>query len=702
MALINTLRNKMGKVVVGLIAFSIAAFVGADLIGPNSAILGGSNTDIGEIAGQTVTYQDFLAKQEEMTYNFQLQSRRNPSSAELVSIRNQTWDALIAEIAFEKQFEKLGIAISEDEIIDMVQGDNISQEIKQAFTDPSTGEFSKENVIQFLQSLNDQTPQQRASWYNFESQLAPARLRLKFDGLILNTTYITEEEGQYEYANSAATAEIKYLYVPYFSFNDSTVKATDKELNTYLSENEDQYQREESKSLKYISIKVVPSATDTALVKEEIERLKDQLSSTGNDSTFAVVNSDGTSPFSSFNMDQVPAALQTEDGMVDEGTVVGPTLENGKYVLYKLSSVSEGDTYSAKANHILLKWDDESDASKAATKKEARAILRDLKNGADFAEKARLHGTDGTANSGGDLGWFAEGRMVDAFENAVFDATRVGLLRDVVETQFGYHIIEVTALKTNLAYKVAKVELELYVSDDTRNSFYREAESFALESNDLEAFEANAQAAEYEIKTAGKVGKNDRRITGLSDARAVVSWLYNKGEVGTLSNVFEINDSYVLAVMTGEQEKGAADLEGVRYEVKKKVEDAKKAELIKAQLSALSGSLEDIADAYGEGAKVYNMPALKLSSNSLTSVGLAPEAVGVAFSMENGETTAPFEVPNGVIILEMINKTAPAELADIQTYADQLFRNRNPREAYNVDRTVKELADIKDDRYKFF
>jgi len=150
------------------------------------------------------------------------------------------------------------------------------------------------------------------------------------------------------------------------------------------------------------------------------------------------------------------------------------------------------------------------------------------------------------------------------------------------------------------------------------------------------------------------------------------------------------------------KKKGVADLEGVRYELKKKVEDAKKADLIKAQLSALTGSLEDIADAYGEGAKVYTMTSLKLSSNSLTSVGLAPEAVGVVFSMENEETTVPFEVPNGVIIMELVNKIEPAELADVQIYADQLFQKRNPREAYNIDRTVKELADIKDERFKFF
>ena len=52
--------------------------------------------------------------------------------------------------------------------------------------------------------------------------------------------------------------------------------------------------------------------------------------------------------------------------------------------------------------------------------------------------------------------------------------------------------------------------------------------------------------------------------------------------------------------------------------------------------------------------------------------------------------------------MEIVNKIEPSERADVQTYADQLFQKRNPREAYNIDRTVKELADIIDERYKFF
>jgi len=70
----------------------------------------------------------------------------------------------------------------------MVQGNNIDPQIKQFFTDPNTGEFSRESVIQFLQSLSSADPTQTASWLSFESKLRPNRLAKKYETLFEKTT----------------------------------------------------------------------------------------------------------------------------------------------------------------------------------------------------------------------------------------------------------------------------------------------------------------------------------------------------------------------------------------------------------------------------------------------------------------------------------------------------------------------------------
>ncbi|MEP5104918.1 MAG: SurA N-terminal domain-containing protein, partial [Ekhidna sp.] len=94
MALIGILRNKMGKIVVGAIMVTMVAFIGTDLIGNSSLIGGGDNPDIAEIAGAGISNTQFQNKVDELSYNFALNTGRNPLQQETDQIRNQAWNAL--------------------------------------------------------------------------------------------------------------------------------------------------------------------------------------------------------------------------------------------------------------------------------------------------------------------------------------------------------------------------------------------------------------------------------------------------------------------------------------------------------------------------------------------------------------------------------------------------------------------------------
>jgi peptidyl-prolyl cis-trans isomerase C len=99
---------------------------------------------------------------------------------------------------------------------------------------------------------------------------------------------------------------------------------------------------------------------------------------------------------------------------------------------------------AVRASHILFKVDEKADDS---TRKnvlaEAQAVLKQARDGSDFAELARKHSADGSAAQGGDLNFFTKGQMVPAFDQVAF-ALKPGEMSDVVTTQFGYHIIKVT------------------------------------------------------------------------------------------------------------------------------------------------------------------------------------------------------------------------------------------------------------------
>jgi peptidyl-prolyl cis-trans isomerase D len=299
MALINKIRERSG-LAIGLVAIAMGFFiVGTDILGPNSAILGQNKTDVGEIAGETIQRERYQDQIEEIKYNYTVNFGRNPSDNELYSIRQQAWEYLIVKVAFQEQYEKLGLEVTDDEHWDMIQGDNVSFQLKQAFADPTTGEFQRDRVISYLQQVNNLPPQQQAAWYMFEKDLDPSRLRIKYDNLLVKTTYVTEEEAKRQYQEQTSVAEVRYLYIPYYSVTDSLVELKESELRSYLKEHQSEYMVEESRDFSYVSVPIVPSPDDTAFFQSEMDQLKADFITAVDDSLYARNNSDGVDFYAS-------------------------------------------------------------------------------------------------------------------------------------------------------------------------------------------------------------------------------------------------------------------------------------------------------------------------------------------------------------------------------------------------------------------
>jgi peptidyl-prolyl cis-trans isomerase C len=122
---------------------------------------------------------------------------------------------------------------------------------------------------------------------------------------------------------------------------------------------------------------------------------------------------------------------------------------------------------SVKASHILLGVDQKASADdKKAAREKAEKLRKELAGGADFAALAKGNSTCPSSQQGGDLGYFGKGQMVPAFEQAVF-ALKPGEISEVVETQFGYHIIKLTEKKAaeKVDFKEAKPRIDDYLKN---------------------------------------------------------------------------------------------------------------------------------------------------------------------------------------------------------------------------------------------
>ncbi|WP_026950747.1 peptidylprolyl isomerase [Algoriphagus mannitolivorans] len=702
MALIKQIRQRTG-LAIGVIAGGLILFLlGGDLLSPNSTLLNSNKNIVGEIAGEEITLEEYSLKVEEFKAAFQQRTGRVPAEPEMVSVREQAWQAMIVERVFDEEYEKLGLTVSNAELVDMVQGKNIVPELRAQLVNPQTGQFDKNQLISFLQSLETADPAQQAFWAQQEKLFAQSRKRVKYDNLLALSEYATTAEAKMEYKGANSIADASILYIPYYVIPDGEVSIADSDLSSYFNKNKEKFKIGNSASIEYVSFSILPSGQDSAQVIGAINELTAELKTTTEDSAFVSRNSELQFPFQTFGPgDQLPAGLTTNVGDIQEGETYGPFVTaNSSYVSYKVTDQYQG-TPKMRASHILFSTEGMDDAGKASVKEQAEKVLAEIKGGLDFALAARQYGQDGTAQTGGDLGWFAKEDFVEPFANATYAAKSAGLLSNVVETEYGYHIIEVTEMPKSTYTKLAILELELVASDATRDEAYRNADSFAAESGNRNEFTENATEKAYRIIQANNIDASARNVNNLTNARSVVMWAFGEASVGKVSPVFELDNSYVVATLVSRKEEGEAKLEDVKDQVRQQVLNEKKAAMIKEKIAG-KATLEEMKAVYAD-ASLNTLPDLRLNTSVLPGIGFAPKAVGAIFGLgQAGKITQPIQEDIGVIVAKLNAYTPAAEIGDYTAYQSQLSQSAAQRMTYQIMMALQDLADVKDYRYKFY
>ena len=697
MAIISTLRDKGGKFLVFVVGCSIAAFVLGDILGPNSSLIGQNRNIVGSINGEEIDLVRFNAVYEELTYNFSLNNGRSPTQQEISELRDQAWERLINDISYVEEFNKIGLTVTDKESVDMVQGNNIHPMIIQAFSDPSTGSFNKDNVIGYLQNLSNQPANQQQAWFSFESNLKPMRLRTKYDNLIAQSTYYNSLDAEAEYFNTSSQIDLAYFYIPFFAVSDTLFDVSTNEMRSYLNKNKSDYNQDETRSIDYAFFSVQPSAEDSTFFENEINDIRSNLMSSNiiDDSTYAVINSDSFNPYIKYNPDELPTDLVGKD----VGFITEPTYENGSISIKKLSKIDQDAQEKARAKHILLRFDD---SNKSTVRTEANRILNLLRSGSDFGETARTYSQDGSASNGGDLGWFTDGMMVKPFQDAVFSRRRSGLIPRIIETDFGFHIINVTYPKTRTSYFVANISKDILPSDNTRNNIYRSAELFKLDIKSTEdVFSDYLKENNIIGGNISDIDKNSTEVGTIPNARNVILWSYSDDRyVGEVSDVLETDEGYIVAQINEMKDEGTKKLDEVENSIKRRIIDEKKYEYLKEILVDYS-SLQDLKDNSGLG-DIYRSSGISMTENSLSNVGFSPESIGTAFSMQEGELTRPFKIDGGVIVLGLESKVLADTLSNYDDYRNTLIQTNRFNVPLKIDDAIKHFSDIEDDRYKFF
>ena len=694
-------RSSLLLLVIGLamLAFILGDFMQSKRSGSGGGIF------IGEVSGEDISIQIFQEKVQKGTENWQNQNQNSKLTQNtLAQIRNSIWDEHIKELIMHQEFEKLGIDVDSDELFELFQGDNVHSEISKIpiFQDANTKLFDRAKAVQYMKNLeNDQTGEAQQQWIEFEDYIANLRRSEKYKKLVEQGMYVTSAEAMLSFNQGNANISIEYVSIPFQYIVDSLIDVSESEVSFYYENHINDYQQEASRNVDYVVYTVVPSEEDDKDTKDNISNLIKDFSSYGNFEVFVKRNSDNTSTIYNFTtQDEIKDTNSSSLFNADKGTVFGPyKFSETTYRIAKLVDIQYRPD-SVEARHILLSPDQERDQDSI------RILVQELRTriekGEDFAKLAEQNSVDKTsAIKGGDLGWFKEGAMVTEFNDTCFTAKLDKLY--IAETQFGVHLIKVTKKSRSLKkVKIAYVDRIVEPSSETYHAYYTKAAQFAgtLLNSDTITFDELAESKNLLKRNENNMSASKQNISGLENSRAIIRWMQN-ANVGEVSEVFEFENNYVVAMLTKINKEGNTPIDDIRDEIETEVIKEKKGNTIVDQIESKNyKSLNELA--VYMNSKVQTVSNLGFATTYVENLGVEPKLVGLIYSSRKGEITAPIVGVNSVFVAKVISKNEKKISGDFSQQQNQISKTIKQTSSIAAYNTLKQDAKVIDNRNAFY
>jgi peptidyl-prolyl cis-trans isomerase D len=705
MSALQFLREKAGVLVAGVIGVSLLLFVVSDFFGNGRGqrMKARKYYEIGEIGGEIVSYPDYDLRIQNLLEIYKLSGNSNIDEATTETLREQTWQQMVREKILDSQYNKLGIGVSTEEVDEMVLGNNPHQIVQQLFTDQQTGIFNKSFLVNFLKQTEfDETA--KKYWLFFENEIVNDRMNNKYNNLVSKGMYVTAKQAEFEKDLTINTIDFSYILKNYASLSDSSVIISESDIQAYYSKHKKNYKRTALRDIEYVTFDVIPSEDDIKQTEDWIEKTKQEFATAPDPVQFINLSSDSRYVGFFIPISDIPENLKDFVIKEDLNEVFGPYIEDGSYKVAKLLAVADRPD-SVHVRHILLSPNQTRTMEDA--KQEADSLIKLIKSGTPFEVLAVGNSDDqGSAQIGGDLGWFPEGRMVVPFNNACFSGKKGDI--KTVETTFGIHIIEILAQsKDTRKYNIGYIDRKILPGSVTNQKAYSEASQFAGTYDTYEKFTNAITEKGLNKRIANDIPPQQKTLPGLDNPRSLIISLYQAEEGKIILDnsqqaVFEVGDKYVVAYCTRVQEDGVAPLADVENDIRFILIKDKKAEVISAEFNMNNGSEKTIDDiARAMGLTVQEATQINFRSYTVPGAGTEPSLIAAATVAEMGVVTGPVKGSNGVYMLTA-NSITPTEGEDLKSIQDRMKLTFQMRGTYEAYEALRKKADIVDKRYKFY
>lgn len=712
MATLQKIRSK-GPLLVIVIGLALFAFIAGDawkVLQPHQG-----KQDVGEVNGEVLSAQDYQKMVDELSEVIKLTNGLNSlTEDQLNNVKDQVWQSYVNNKLIAEQAEKLGLKVTDAEIQSIIDQGTHPLLMQTPFRNPQTGMFDKDMLKKFLvdyANLNaSQMPAQYVEYYQkmgafwqfVEKTLAQSTLAEKYQNLVTKSLISNPVAAEDAFNSRTEQSDLLLAGVPYSSINDSTVQVSDSEIKDRYNEKKEQFkQLVETRDIRYIDVKVVPSDADRKAVEKEVTEYSNQLASTTADfGTF--VRSTG----SSVNYSDVPVsksvfpadvASRLDSTNVNE--VYGPYYNqtDDSFNAFKLlAKVSSPDSIQFRQIQVYADTEEK-------TKTLADSIYNALKGGADFTAVAKIYGQTGEATWVNAQSW--EGSELDA-DNSKFINTLLNQpVNELANLNMGQAnlILQVMNKKSmQTKYKVAVVKREVEFSKETYNAAYNKFSQFVAQNTTIDSMVKNAEESGYTLMPRTDLSSAEHYVGGVRSTREALKWIFaaKPGEVSPLYECGE-NDHLMVVALDKIHEAGYRDINSVAEMLRAEIRRDKKAEKIMEEMKKYNSiaQVKGMKDAVSDSVKhvTFSAPAyISVTRSSEPVIG------AVAAKTAANKVSAPIKGNGGVYMIQVYAKEKGSEKFDAKQ-EETTLTNMAVRIAGNqLINDLYQKAKVVDQRYLFF